>query len=89
MKEVEERICTICGMKFKTNDGRVKTCHRHKARYNGNMNKKVDKAIAEAYDNKKWQKYFKRKQINDIAKDVCYYLCVLLNIAILVAIIVK
>lgn len=26
-------------MKFKTNDGRVKTCHRHKKRYNGSMKK--------------------------------------------------
>ena len=40
MKEFEERTCKICGMKFKTKDGRVKTCHRHKSRYNENMKKK-------------------------------------------------
>ena len=39
MKEAIERTCTKCGMKFKTTDGRVKTCHRHKARYNENMKK--------------------------------------------------
>lgn len=47
MKEVEERTCKICGMKFKTNDGRVKTCHRHKSRYNEDM-KKEPKTLTEA-----------------------------------------
>lgn len=41
MKEIEERTCKICGMKFKTKDGRVKTCHRHKSRYNSGMAKKT------------------------------------------------
>lgn len=48
MKDFEERTCRICGMKFKTKDGRVKTCHRHKPRYNEDMKKKsLDEMLVE------------------------------------------
>lgn len=64
MKEVEERTCTICGMKFKTNDGRVKTCHRHKSRYNGNMKKNEEtKSIPEKING---YKQYKQERIINI-----------------------
>lgn len=49
-------------MKFKTNDGRVKTCHRHKPRYNGNMKKNEEtKSIIEKING--YYKQYKQERI--------------------------
>lgn len=90
MKEFEERTCKICGMKFKTKDGRVKTCHRHKKRYNESMKKSSKaepKTLTEVVENQ--YKVYKREKREKIIVKVIHCVNLILDLAILVAIVVK